>query len=249
MSAHGAVCGAAWAQARRAPNDGARASVRVAYGRLGRTVDCMARRWALMLVLASALVGCAGTYEVVRPPLRHADLYPMSQTTDGISVAVDEMSDPERVERYFGANLIGRSIVPVAVIVSNDGSRRVTVRPSDILAHRGEEIIDPLPLPNVVWMAQSQHWMLRAGTEREVGRYFQDLAFQSTVLSPGDTYQGILFFYLPEPRDSGNPLFSVLQLFPESRIQMMVETRDLDTGDRVRFGPFYLSVPDSDDSD
>src|SRR5262245_22687947 len=108
-------------------------------------------------VAASGLGACAGTYQVVRMPQREADLYPLSQTQAGVTIAIDEIKDAARAERYFGADLIKARILPVAVVVSNYGQHPVIVKPSDILLHQGKEIVDPLPIEVVLASAKSEH--------------------------------------------------------------------------------------------
>src|SRR3954468_9211233 len=102
----------------------------------------MARRRTLLPVfLTFVLAGCAGSYRVVKMPPYEADLYPLTQTRAGITVAIDEIKNVQRAERYFGADLVKEGILPVNVVVSNYGKQRVIVKPSDILLHRGKEIV------------------------------------------------------------------------------------------------------------
>jgi len=44
------------------------------------------------MLIVVGLAGCASSYQVVQFPQREADLYPLSQTRDGISVAIDEVT-------------------------------------------------------------------------------------------------------------------------------------------------------------
>lgn len=198
-------------------------------------------RLPLLTLLGLALLGCAGSYRVVQLPQREADLYPLSQTRADVTVAIDEIRSPERVERYFGANLLRERILPIAIIVSNNAQHQVSVKPSDILLHRGAEIVDPLPVETVVAMAKDQHWFLRARTEKDVERYFDGLAFKETTLPPGETYQGVMFFSIPQPERSEDTFFRILKLFRESGMKIRVGARDLDSRSRIHFGPFSLS--------
>jgi hypothetical protein len=179
----------------------------------------------------------------VQLPERDADLYPRSQTRAGVTIAIDEIRSEPRATRYFGANLTRAGILPVAVVVSNYGKERVVVKPSDILVHRGDEIIDPLPLETIIAMAKNQRWFLRAKTEKQVESYFEGLAFTETVVMPAETYQGIMFFPAPRPERSEDSLFTVMTLFRESGPKVRVAVRNLDTDNRVLFGPFSLTIP------
>jgi hypothetical protein len=194
--------------------------------------------------LALALLSCASPYQVVQLPEREADLYPLSQTRQEITIAIDEITSAQRGERYFGANLIREGILPLVVVVSNYGAHPIVVKPSDVLVHRGNEIVDPLPIETVTAIAMNRHWFLRSNTEREVESYFKGLAFKETVLMHDETYQGVIFFPVPRPKRSSDTLFTMMSLFGDSRLQVHVGARDLETHNRLRFGPFSLSLPE-----
>lgn len=201
-------------------------------------------RVVLPVLLAVALLGCAGSYQVVQIPQRDADLYPLSQTKAGVTIAIDEVRSAARAERYFGANLIKGGILPVSVVVSNHSAHRVVVKPSDILLHRNKEVIDPLPLEMVVAMAKSEHGFLGAKTEQPIDRFFADLAFKETILLPNDTYHGVMFFADPTPERRSDRFFTILRVFREGGPKIRVAVTNLDSNERVHFGPFSLSAPD-----
>ena len=206
--------------------------------------DMRSVRTLMLSSVALALLSCASPYQVVKLPEREADLYPLSQTRAEITIAIDEITSAERGERYFGANLIREGILPLSVVVSNYGAHRVIMKPSDILVHRGAEIIDPLPIETVIATAKNQHWSLRSKTEKQVESYFKGLAFQETILMHAETYQGVIFLPIPRPRNSSDALFTMLSLFGDSRLKVQVGVRDLDADNRLRFGPFTLSLPE-----
>jgi hypothetical protein len=197
---------------------------------------------ALML-MTLALAGCASSYQVVEVPQREADLYPYAQTRNGLTVAVDEIASSDRAARYFGANLVRMGVVPVVVVISNNGVGRIDLKPSDVLVRQGTQIIDPLPLETVVALVKSQRGYLRPSTQKEIAGYFDGLVFKNRVLTPAETYQGVLFFPIAPQKQNSDSLFSAMSLFHESGLQVLVGARDLDTGSRMRFGPFPLVIP------
>jgi hypothetical protein len=199
-------------------------------------------RLVVLVLCGVVLTGCASSYQVLRMPQREADLYPTSQSEVGITIAIDEIKDAARAERYFGANLVKAGILPLLVVVSNYGEHRVIVKPSDVLLHRGSEIIDPLPIEIVSAVAKSERWFMRSNTEEMVDDFFEDLAFRETVLLPNDTYQGVLFFSTPKPQKTENAYFTMLSLFREGGPRVRVGVTDLETRERLHFGPFPLSV-------
>jgi len=195
---------------------------------------------------ALALLSCASPYQVVKLPEREADLYPLSQTRAQITIAIDEIANTERGWRYFGADLTREGILPVVVVVSNYGMDRVIVRPSDILAHRGAEIVDPVPIEAVIAIATKQRRYLDSKTHERVENYFRELAFRETVLMHAETYQGVLFLPAQRHKSSSDSLFTMLNLFSESWLKVDVAVRDLERDNRLHFGPF--SLPPIEDS-
>jgi hypothetical protein len=153
------------------------------------------------------------------PPLREADLYPVNQSAAGLTIAVDEIADPERARRYFGADLTKEGILPVNIIISNHGEDRLIVRPSDVLLTDGSRVIDPIPGDQVV----------KDGT---------GTLLQETVVPPGGTYQGMLFF--PVKKGEGGLYGKVEKLFSDTMSLRMV-VKDQDTGERLHFGPYSIS--------
>jgi hypothetical protein len=196
-----------------------------------------------LMLMTLGLAGCASSYQVVEVPQREADLYPYSQTRNGLTIAIDEITSSDRAARYFGANLVQMGVVPVVVVISNNGVGHIDLKPSDVLVRQGTQIIDPLPLETVVAMVKNQHGHLRSRTQKEIAAYFEGLVFKDRVLTPAETYQGVLFFPIAPPQRSSDSLFSAMSLFRESGLQVLVGARDLDTGNRMRFGPFPLAVP------
>jgi hypothetical protein len=80
------------------------------------------------MLMAAGLAGCSSTYQVVQVPQRDADLYPLSQTREGVSVAIDEITSSDRAASYFGADLVQVGIIPLVVVISNNGERRSSTR-------------------------------------------------------------------------------------------------------------------------
>jgi len=201
-------------------------------------------RASILILFALVLGGCAGSYHVVRMPQREADLYPLAQTKSGVTIAIDEIKGAARAERYFGADLIRKGILPLVVVASNHGEHAVVVKPADVMLHRGKEIIDPLPIEVVVATAKSQHWFLRSRTEAQIDSFFRGIVFTETTLAPGDSYQGVMFFTVPRAPRRRDTTFMISSLFRESGPRVRVGVTDLDTQQRMHFGPFSLSLPE-----
>ena len=198
----------------------------------------------LLPLVAVILSACSSSYRVVQVPQYGADLYPQAQTRSGITVAIDEINSPERAARLFGADLIKEGILPVNVVVSNFGKQRLLLKPSDILFYQGKEVIDPLPVEMVMATAKRQKY-LRTSTEKQVDKYFGDAMLKETVVSPNESYRGIMFFALPAPKHPVDRFFTRLSIFRDDGPKMRIGLTNLDTGERVLFAPFSLSLPET----
>lgn len=195
-------------------------------------------------VVALLVSACASSYRVVQVPQYGADLYPQSQTRSGITVAIDEMKNTERVERLFGADLIKEGILPVNVVVSNFGKQRLLLKPSDILLYQGKEVIDPIPVEMVMAAAKRQKY-LRSTTEKEVDKYFGNAMLKETALYPNETYRGIMFFAVPASKQPLDRFFAKLSLYRDDGPKMRIGITNLDSGERVVFAPFSITLPEA----
>jgi hypothetical protein len=200
-------------------------------------------RISTLSCVALFLLSCASPYQIVNLPEREADLYPFAQTREQITIAIDQISNAGRGRRYFGADLAGEGILPLVVVVSNYGMHQVSVRPSDILAHRGAEVVDPVPIETVIAVARRQRRFPHS-TQEQVESYFRELAFQETVLKHAETYQGVIFLPAPRHRRSSDSPFGALGLFGGNRLIVDVVARDLERDNRLRFGPFAITPPE-----
>ncbi len=186
-----------------------------------------------------ALVACA-SFEVIRPPARDADLYPNAEQHSGVVVAVDVISDPGRVQRYFDAALLDKGILPIQVVVSNRSARRIRVRPSDVLLLRGTRVVDPVPIEQVIERTQGHH-LVTSETAEHLDAFFREVSFRDALVGPGGSYQGILFFPAVPKARGGSRYFRIVSLFSQPTLRLRVVATDRDTHERIHFGPFGLT--------
>ena len=204
----------------------------------------------LLLVLGALALGltaCSAPspYVIVEMPEREADLYPLSQTKEGVTVAVDEITNPDRSMQYFGIDMFEHGIVPINVVISNHTDRRQLISPSDILLLRGRNsVVDPLPIQTVSGLVNRDYWDLDPNTQEQINEHFEELSLQETVLVPDQVYQGVLFFQAakPDKYKSSDRYFTVMSLYSGGTLSLKVSVADLDTRERMHFGPFPVSV-------
>lgn len=201
------------------------------------------RPWLFILIipLALALSGC-GTFhpEMVQIPERTADVYPTAQSHAGVAVAIDPIVEAHRTTRYFGADLREEGILPVNVVVSNHGQHRIRVQPSDILLHRGGQVVDPLPIKLVTREVRESGLNTTDRAGKELHEYLGSLAFGETVVMPQDSYDGVMFFDLGQTRGERFAELDVIELFSHSRYQVDMKVTVMDTSRRLDFGPFLV---------
>ncbi len=194
----------------------------------------------LAAVLAVLLLcGACGSFDLVRPPARSADVYPDAHGRDGVVVAVDEITQPKRAKRYFGADLLRHGILPVQIVVSNHTGDRIQITPADILLQHGRQIIDPLPLERVVEIPASKGLMITDGAEESLQKFYESIVFRETVVAPGETYQGVLFFQGErQSKRSSSRFFRVVSAYFQPELRLRVLSTNLETRERLGFGPF-----------
>ena len=198
-------------------------------------------------ILALGLTACSAPspYVIVEMPEREADLYPLSQTKAGVTVAVDEITNPDRSMQYFGIDMFKHGIVPINVVISNHTDRRQLVSPSDILLLRGRNsVVDPLPIQTISGLVNRDYWDLDPNTQEQINEHFEELSLQETVLVPDQVYQGVLFFQAarPEKYQTSERYFTVMSLYSGGTLSLKVSVADLETRERMHFGPFPVSV-------
>jgi len=201
---------------------------------------------ALALAGAVLLTACASPDTTRLRPLaeREADLYPVAQTRAGVTVAIDPLDSATRTEQYFATNLRRAGILPIHVIVSNHGSRRLVTGPADILLVRDRDVIDPLPLETVIDTIKRENTGLPGRAERSIDEYVVTSSFQQTGIGPGATVRGLLYFPVARVDDrSPDRYWNVTRLFRgDDELSVRVGLTDADTNDRIRFGPLPVDL-------
>lgn len=205
----------------------------------------MNRLIVILLFFIAVLTACSKPHLFVPIPMRDADLYPQSQTKGGVAVAVDELTRPQRIKQYFGADLIRAEVLPINIIVSNHGQARFVIKPSDVLLMQGKEVIDPVPVTTVEAAVLDEYGRMSQETAKKVDAYFGKVTLQETVVAPHENYQGIIFLKTERRKeDSGAndaQSFSMEQLFREGKLKVRIAVTDLETSERIHFGPFSLT--------
>lgn len=194
---------------------------------------------ALALTLLTLLAGCASNVALVEPPSRNADLFPGAQRSSGLVVAVDAITEPRRIEKYFGVPLQELGIVPVMLIVSNYGDAAVSVTPADALVLKQQSVIDPVPAAHVTQLVH-EHFGADGETANQISAHFERMAFAEQVAAPGETVDGLLFFDVGVEKRRESDFFTLVSLYPRSRLKLKLAVTEVENRQRLHFGPFPL---------
>lgn len=202
----------------------------------------LSRGWLPVIAATFLLGGCASVpeYEVVGIPERQADVYPGSMIRSDVAVAANALGE-RRAGRAFGAPLRELEIMPVNIVISNHSTRRVEVTPSDVLLQRGNRVVDPLPVELVARAIEDWHRRVDDALAAEIRAYLDDVSFVERIITPGESYQGVLFFEVAKPKRGSLDRFRILSVFGLSPYRMSVRATQLDPRERLAFGPFELA--------
>jgi len=110
--------------------------------------------WCLFLLLLTACSGCGMPYTAKPAPISQLEGMPWSHTERGATVGTDPYVQGGRLKRVFGHDLTTYEIIPVQVLVQNNGGTRLWLQRSAIYLERPDGMeIAPLRATIVAGMA------------------------------------------------------------------------------------------------
>ncbi|MGH0038008.1 MAG: hypothetical protein ACQGVK_23510 [Myxococcota bacterium] len=200
---------------------------------------------ALSLLSASLLLAaCASPVQLVEPPARKADLFPSAMRSGSLVVAVDSVREPRRAIRYFGTDLRAQGLLPAQIIVTNLGDTAIEVDPADVLVQQGRSVVDPVPVAQVAAYCKESSGLTGGEEAALIDAHFAKLGFTSTLVAPGETVRGWMFFDLgvdEEDEIEESPWFRVVSLHGSSHsVGLRVAVTENGTHQRLHFGPYRL---------
>jgi len=180
-------------------------------------------RFTEIFVICVLVAGCG--VRVRNLPSQNLLDYKFSSSRDGLRISIDPFSDKERVEKYFGVDLLSDGILPVLVgfenIDSEDGFILVKeksyismdkledrqVRSEDNI--RGyEELESALSIYNFGRIIGSPLFTFIGETqlynESTILRNMDEKKFVDKIVYPGGLNVGFLYFKLKKKEDIGN---------------------------------------------
>ena len=92
----------------------------------------MKRALVCCLAIFVGLSGCA-SYAPTSAPSPKSSSLPFTVTEGYVTVGADPYTQADRLKACFGGNLNEAGVLPIQVMIRNDGDRKILVRPSDVL--------------------------------------------------------------------------------------------------------------------
>jgi len=169
----------------------------------------MVRRTLPLLVIALTLT--AGASNHTPPPVQAATTYPAVEVHEKEQVAIAiEPFDTREKESIFRVDYLGHGVMPVRLIVTNEGNRPISLRDARILFYtaggdriqasepedverlmtrserEGKRIPMPGPLPSIK--------MKPKASNKNIEQDFDQFEYQALVVEPHTTRAGFLFY-------------------------------------------------------
>ena len=166
----------------------------------------------LVLLVSTTLAG----YKSIKVKVNAAKTYALHQSQGNVTIAVDPYETDEKIRTAFDIKGIGKlGIVPVNLIISNDGEDLVSVSGQDVnLLDDKNQSIESTPLEEVVQLILNRGKEPSAsgrgrsplplprrdslrGDAFEIETDFTNKALKETRITPKSTASGFVFFRLP----------------------------------------------------
>lgn len=166
-------------------------------------------RWLPLVVIGLAVTGWASNHTT--PAVQPATTYPAVEVHDKEHVAIAvEPYDTKEKESIFRVDYLGHGVMPVRLIVTNNGDRPISLKDARILFYtpggdriqaadpedierlmtrtdrEGKKIPMPGPFPSIK--------MKPKASNKEIEADFDQFEFQALVVEPHTTRAGFLFY-------------------------------------------------------
>lgn len=180
----------------------------------------------LILMTAFMLYGCS-TIKIANIPAQPIGQYKYTTVTDRFSIAIHPFFTEEESEKYFGAYLFAKRILPVLLVVENRSysSSFIIEKEQCILgetsAMNNTQNLSTASLPGLVvskvGSATGSPIFLLVGmnmySKAEMIRHnFLKIELQRQTISPGQEVRGVIYFNIPDAYITNPPQGLVLYI-------------------------------------
>lgn len=173
------------------------------------------------ITLSASLAGCSAKRlpDYTPSPLHE---YSNKSVQEGLTIAIQPMTNEEEIKRYFGIDLLEKNVLPIFIVMENQSSKSSFVltkkdiglsneedqgsspsngSTSSPVSRSDEEVAAAMAIVTVFGP------LFSAGMESfnaEVERNFAMKEFQQATLSPGNKESGFVYFRIPESTHDTN---------------------------------------------
>jgi len=183
----------------------------------------------ILLLSLSVLAGCAGYQAAVMPeiPIPEARTCVFSTRQGGVVIGIDPFLEKDRLQTYFGANLMDEGILAVLVLIENESVEEgFVLDKASVCVLIDDQIIDvrpglrnPIyregpasatgritsiaasPLLGLAYLAAFDPERQQRKTLR-VANQMHHVEYTDKTLYPGISHHGMLYFKLEHPQDA-----------------------------------------------
>ena len=162
----------------------------------------------LPLILYSALIGCAG--RLPEAEIQHISKYKTFQSQNGVSVAIDAFFEEERLQKFFGTDILSTfDILPVHIIIENNIGQPILIQKENILLLNADNDIIQKPSTDPAQAVEKRKhavkaiggggllWQLAANMLERVEINIKTKAFYEKVIdNKGELHHGFVYFIL-----------------------------------------------------
>ena len=198
---------------------------------------------AILSVACAAVSGCSGV-QISDVSIQQVPQYELNQNQKGLGVALDPFYEEDRLERYFGKNLLFHGILPILIVVRNHTDQPVLVQ-TDRISLLG---VDDISIPQVA-IDSARAPIARESIPKEKALFLAGVVFTPAMLLsdkelmdrdailqnirrkalvdrslyPGELHHGFVYFYIKRRDALGN------------RARLELEIKNLSTDGMSRF--------------
>lgn len=181
-------------------------------------------KWSIVALLVG---GCSATFEprLNSYDLVKSRLPTAKEIQAGVEVSVEEYASADKSRRAFDAELADKGILPLLIRVENKGTEDYKVKRNRVVALLDGKSLEPMhgfeaaergaardgtwnalvntaaigPLAIYFWPATMAFSASQTKTiNRKIEQHFESLELTDTVVKPGETSAGFVFFKVPE---------------------------------------------------
>jgi hypothetical protein len=194
-----------------------------------------------VMLMSMILGGCTASFEprLSSHDLKQSQLATVKEAQAGIEVSVEEYASPNKSRRAFDAEIPAKGVLPLLIRIENKGGEDYKVQRNRVRASLDGKPLEPMygfeaaelgakrdptwnaivntaaigPLAIYFWPAtMALSASQTKSINRKIEQHFEGMELTDTVVKPGETLAGFVFFRVPDKRTTLERLMFELTL-------------------------------------